>query len=135
MNKILALFWKDKRSKVSFSAGVLSLLAVISFVIMWLTTSYEAAETPEIVIVCTLLAAAVAVVSSYQNWFHAVSLAAFVLSVVSLFVMLAGRLSYLAFYFSGDAMATGLSPMLVAAVVFALLAVIANALAIFSEEV
>lgn len=134
MNKILALLWKDKRSKISLSAGVLSVLATIFYVIMWLTTPYEATETPEMVIAFTLLAAAVAVVASYKNWFHVVNLASFVLAVVALFVMLAGRISYLAFYFSGDAMATGLSPMLVAAVIFALLTVVATATAIFVEK-
>ena len=134
MNKILAQLWKDNRSKISFSAGVLNVLAVIFYVIMWLTTPYEATETPVIVIACGLLAGAVAVVASHKNWFHVVSLSAFVLAVVTLFVMLSGRISYLAFYFSGDAMATGLSPMLVAAVICALLTVIATATAIFVEK-
>lgn len=134
MNKVLALLWKDKRSKISLSAGVLSVLTVIFYVIMWLTTPYEASETPELVIAFALLAAVVAVVASYKNWFHVVNLIAFILSVVALFVLLAGRISYLAFYFSGDAMATGLSLMLVASVIFALLTVVATAMAIFVEK-
>lgn len=134
MNKIVALFWKDKRSKISLIAGACSILAVIFYVIMWLTTSYEATETPGLAIAMGLVTAVLCVLSSFKNWFHVVGLAGFVCSVVTLFVIVAGRVSYLAFYFSGDAMATGLSPMLVAALIFAFAAVVINAVAIFADK-
>ena len=135
MSKFVDLFWKDNRSRISLSAAVLNVLAVIFYVIMWLTTPYEATETPVLAIVFALLAAAVSVAASHKNWFHAVNLAGFVLSVIAMFVMIAGRISYLAFYFSGDAMATGLSPMLVAALICSLAAVVASVAAVFSEKV
>lgn len=134
MNKILNIVWKDNRSRLSLITGVLSLFTFIFYVIMWQTTRAETAEMPAVVITFSVLTAIIAVVAMYKNWFHAVNLVAFVSSVITLFVMIAGRVSYLAFYFSGDAMATGLSPMLIIALIFALLTVIAAAVAIFLEK-
>ncbi len=134
MKKILTQLTKDKRSDLSLAAGALSVLATVFFIIMYLSTSYEVTEKPVVVITVALLAAVTALIGAYKNFFHVVNLASFILSVVALLVMVSGRVSYLAFYFSGDAMATGLSPMLVAAFVCALLAMIADAAAIFVEK-
>lgn len=134
MNKIMNIILKDNRSKLSVITGALSLLTFVFFVIMWQTTRAETSEMPMIVIIFSLVTAIVSVAATYKNWFHAVNLVAFISSVITFFIMIAGRVSYLAFYFSGDAMATGLSPMLVVALIFALFTVISAALAIFFEK-
>lgn len=133
MKKFLHSLWQEKQSRYSLLAGGFSLLTIISFTIMYQITSYEATEMPELVLLSGVLACVAALVGSWRNWFHVLHLTAFVGAVCALFLMLSGRISYLAFYFSGDAMATGLSPMLVAAFVFALGAVVLDAMAIFSE--
>lgn len=134
MNKIMNIILKDNRSKLSVITGALSLLTFVFFVIMWQTTRAETSEMPMIVIIFSLVTAIGSVAATYKNWFHAVNLVAFISSVITFFIMIAGRVSYLAFYFSGDAMATGLSPMLVVALIFALFTVISAALAIFFEK-
>lgn len=128
------LFFKDKRSAASFLSGCAMLLALLFFVIMWQTTKTESAEKPMLVILLSALSAAFAILASIKNILHIPSLAAFALSVAAFFALLTGRVSYLAFYFSGDAMATGLSTFLVLSAILMLTGIVAATIALFSEK-
>lgn len=135
MNKILAHIWKDGRSRFSLLASGLSILTCIFYLLMWLTTPYEATEMPVAVIALAIVTAVVLLAASVKNLFHVVNLAGFTLAVVTLFTFIAGRVSYLAFYFSGDAMATGLSPLFIVTLIFSFLTVVVTAIALFAEKV
>lgn len=112
----------------SLCAMAASLLGIICFAVL-ITSSFESTETPAAVIgtavACTLLSA---LCFFWKDLFHALSTAAFFTSLGALSSFTAGRVSYLAFYFSGDVMGTGLSPLFFLSAIFFGLAVIFSAL-------
>lgn len=109
-------------------------LAVLGCVM--LMNAYAAESGENVTAVCLLLIAclAVNVVSIFWDYGRIVSLVAFVLSVVSFFYMLAGRISYLAFFMSGDVMGTGLSLFLILAVIFMLGVIAADVVAMCAKK-
>lgn len=112
----------------SLCAMAASLLGIICFAALT-AGSFESTETPAAVIgtaaACTLLGA---LCFFWKDLFHALSTAAFFASLGALSSFTAGRVSYLAFYFSGDVMGTGLSPLFFLSAIFFGLAVIFSAL-------
>lgn len=128
MNNKVSLKERTISSWASFGALGASLLGIICFAVL-ASDSFESTETPAAVIglaaVCALLGA---VCFFWKDLFHALSIAAFFTSLGALGSFAAGRVSYLAFYLSGDVMGTGLSPLFVLSGVFFVLAVIFAAL-------
>ena len=130
MSKLL----QDKHAIRCFIACALALLSLVSFIIMVQTTPYEASEQPAKVIVLSAVCALLAAAAGIRNLFHVPGAAAFALAVLTFFTFISGRVSYLAFYFSGDAMATGFSPMFAVTAVLMLAGVVVSAIALFAEK-
>lgn len=124
MNNKMSLKERVTSSWASLGALGASLLGIICFAIL-VSSSFESTETPAAVIgmacACALLGA---VCFFWKDLFHALSIAAFFTSLGALGSFVAGRVSYLAFYLSGDVMGTGLSPLFILSAVFFVLAVI-----------
>lgn len=124
MNSKLSLKERAASNWASLGALGVSLLGIICFAALS-SGSFESTETPAAVIgmaaACALLAA---VCFFWKDLFHALSIAAFFTSLGALGSFVAGRVSYLAFYLSGDVMGTGLSPLFILSAVFFVLAVI-----------
>lgn len=77
-------------------------------------------ETDENVLLVTLLgigSLALGLCTAWKDLLHLPSLLTFIAATLTLCQFLAGRVSYLAFYFSGDVMNTGLSPWFIAALI------------------
>lgn len=128
MNTNTSMNERIRSSWASLCALATSLLGIACFAAL-ISGSFESTETPAAVIgtaaACALLSA---VCFFWKDLFHALSAASFFASLGALGAFTAGRVSYLAFYFSGDVMGTGLSPLFILSAVFFVLAVIFAAL-------
>ena len=113
-----------KSNWASLCALGTSLLGVICFAAL-ISGSFESTETPAAVIgmaiACALLCTICFV---WKDMFHALSVAAFFTSLGTLGAFIAGRVSYLAFYLSGDVMGTGLSPLFILSAILFVLTVV-----------
>lgn len=87
-------------------------------------------EQPEIIYAFTALALAACIAAGYKDWFGALSLAIMLFTSVAFFIFIAGRASYLAYYFSGDVMGTGLAASFVIGVIFYLAAFVLSVLSV-----
>lgn len=96
--------------------------------------STEATENPATVIALAVVAMAFCALTAFKDYFKIPSLLAFVFTFVAFAVFVSGRVSYVAFYFSGDVMNTGLSPLFVVSFVFFLLAAVASASAVCLKQ-
>lgn len=125
-----------KSNKRSIAALVAENLTLAATGCVMLMNSYAAESGENVLAACLLLIACLAVniVCVFWDFGKIVSLAAFVLSVVSFFYILAGRISYLAFFMSGDVMGTGLSLFLILALVFMLGAIAADVVAMCAKK-
>ena len=87
---------------------VLLVIALGSFLLL-ASVSFEGSEN--VPLVAGLIGAALLlhVLTGIKDMLHLPSLAAFVATASAMSAFVAGRVSYLAFYFSGDIMNTGLS--------------------------
>lgn len=118
----------------SLAALVLLVVGVIVFSAL-ANVSVEATETPSVVIAMAVVAIVLCAFTAFRDYFKIPSLLAFIFSLVTFASFIKGRVSYVAFYFSGDVMDTGLSPLFVVSFILMLLAVIASAMAIcFKQE-
>ncbi len=98
-------------------------LSVISFVMLH-QASYEASENTALVIILAVITLILGIVGQIFDVKKIVSLAAYVMSVVTLCSLVAGRVSYLGFYLAGDVMNTGLSVFFVTTVIFMILGIV-----------
>lgn len=103
-------------------ATVLLLLLGLIFFSVLFNVSVEGDEQPALILTLTILSILLLLLSAYKDFFHVPSLIAFVLTTIVLFVFITGRVSYLAYYFTGDIQGTGLSPFFILSFVFFLLA-------------
>ena len=113
-------------SALSLAVFVCSIIAVVDFGLLR-AVSVESSENAALVVTAFVFCILVSGLSCVFDWHKIASLAAFVLSVISLCALFKGRISYLAFFFSGDILGTGLSWYLLLAAIFAFAAVICSA--------
>ncbi|MDE6589311.1 MAG: hypothetical protein K2K53_02960, partial [Oscillospiraceae bacterium] len=73
-------------------------------------------------------------IASYKDYAKVPSIVAYAATTALFFSLIEGRVSYLAFYFSGDVLNTGLSPYLVASLVLFLLAMICTLFAVICKQ-
>lgn len=126
-----------QKKAIGFYATVLTFLCLlaglISFIVL-IQGPVEADENPTMVIVLAIAAMALCLVAAYRDLFKVPTLAAFVCTVALTFFYIRGRVSYLAYYFSGDVMGTGLSPMFIVGAVCFITALAASACGMCMEQ-
>lgn len=128
-------FLETKEKGFYCSAAAVVLFAAGLVVYRMLTAiSFETTERPLLVVLFTFAAILFCMIASYKDFGKVPSLLAYALSTIAFFTMLEGRISYLAFYFSGDVMNTGLSPYMIIVFVCYLLAAFFSLLAVIFEE-
>ena len=126
----------EKKEKGFFcSAASIVLFAIgLVFYRMLTAVSFETTERPIVVILAAFAAILFSLIASYKDFGKVPSILAYTASTVAFFTLLEGRASYLAFYFAGDVMNTGLSPYMIAAFVCFLLGMLAALFAVIFEE-
>ena len=86
--------------------------------------SQEATEAPATVIGLAVVAMVLCLAAAVYDFKRIFSLAAFVLVSFMFFNFIGGRVSYLAYYFSGDILGTGLSPYFIVSAIFFVISLI-----------
>ena len=112
-------------SVLSLAALVCSIIALADFFLLR-AVSVESSESVGLVVTMFVLSILVTGLCCVFDWNRVVSLAASALSIISLCALFRGRISYLAFFFSGNILGTGLSWYLLLAAIFATAAVVCN---------
>lgn len=120
-------FWFSLLAVVLFAAGLV-------FYRMLTSVSFETTERPVLVILFAFGAILMSLIAAYKDWSKVPSILAYAAATVAFFTLLEGRTSYLAFYFSGDVMNTGLSPCMTGSFVCFLLGMLAALFAVIFEE-
>ncbi len=110
-------FWFAIASVVLLFVGVICFGALTN-------VSFELDENPALIITFCVLAMVLLLVACWRDFFKALSLVAVMFVSIVLFAFISGRVSYLAYYFSGDILGTGLSPLFVVSLVCFVLAFI-----------
>ena len=113
------------------------LLSLVGALLFWLLSqaSVEATETPALVIGFSAACIVLCIVAAIKDFFKVPTLLAFVSAMIAFGAFAGGRVSYVAFYFSGDVMNTGLSPLFIVSAVCFLLAIVTSVMAIcFKQE-
>lgn len=87
---------------ITIAALIAALLGILFFH-MLTAESFESSEQPAAV------TAVFCVLTAWKDIFKVFSLGAFIAATVTFFTFVSGRISYVAFYLSGDIMNTGLS--------------------------
>ena len=122
-----------KTMPLTIAAMVMSVLEFISFYFLS-CVSFESSENVPLVLVFIALSfVAEAILLVFDKW-HIVSFFSFALAVISLFAMIGGRVSYLAFFFSGDITGTGLSIYLLTGLAFAVAAVASDVVLVLKKR-
>ena len=116
------------------AAAVIFFAAGLVFYRMLTAVSFETTERPLLVTLFTFAAILFSMIASYKDFGKVPSILAYAASTVAFFTMIEGRGSYLAFYFSGDVMNTGLSPYMIVTFVCYLLATLCALFAVIFEE-
>ena len=125
---------KSKGFCFAVSAALCTLLGLIFFIVLT-GVSFETSEQPLLIVVLAFVTLLFELIVCFKDYCRVFSVASFILALVTFFCFVAGRVSYLAFYFTGDVLDTGLSAYFVLAFVFLLLAAVASVLAIvFKQE-
>lgn len=97
--------------------------------------SQEASESPATVTGLAVAAIVVCLAAALFDFKRIFSLAALVLVSFMLFNFIGGRVSYLAYYFSGDILGTGLSPYFIVSAVFFIVSLVCAICAVcFSQK-
>lgn len=135
MNKIKR-FFGNKAIGFYFDLATLvfMLLSLCVFSVL-AKVSYQIDEKPEAITAFCIVAMVVSVVAGYKDWFRAVTLLNLVFTSAALFTFVYGRVSYVVYYFAGDIMETGLSPLFILCALFLILGLVSSVLAIcFKQE-
>ncbi len=128
-------FLKNKEKGFYCSAAAIVLLAIgLVFYRMLTAVSFETTERPVLVILTAFGAILFSLIASYKDFGKVPSILSYAAATLAFFLLLEGRASYLAFYFSGDVMDTGLSPYMVGSFVCFLIAMVAALFAVIFEE-
>lgn len=117
----------------SLTAALCLLLGVIFFAALT-GVSEEATESPATVIAFAVVGLLLCLLTAVKDIFKLPSLVAMTFAFMTFGAFIKGRISYLAFYFSGDVMNTGLSPLFILSFIFILLAAIASCMAVFLNQ-
>ena len=120
-------FWCSAAAIVLFAVGLV-------FYRMLTAVSFETTERPVLVILFAFAAILFSLIASYKDYGKLPSILAYADATVTFFTLLEGRASYLAFYFTGDVMHTGLSPYMIGSFVCFLLGMLAALFAVIFEE-
>lgn len=135
MNKVKQFF---KQKSIGFYFNLATLIFMIIAVICFsqlIKVSEIMEEQPAAVIALCIVAVLISIAAGYKDWFRALTIAELVFVSATFFLFIGGRVSYLAYYFSGDIMGTGLSPLFILSAVFMVIALVASILAIcFKQE-
>ncbi len=107
----------------SLAAVIVLIIGVACFAVL-ADVSVEASETPGTVIGLAVAAIVMCLVAGVFDFKRIFSLAALVLVSFMFFNFIGGRVSYLGYYFSGDILGTGLSPLFIASAVFFVLSLV-----------
>lgn len=117
-----------------------SLVAILSTVVgliffrMLTVVSVEQSERPVLVITLAFVAILFDLIATYKDYAKVPSIVAYAITTALFFSLLEGRVSYLAFYFSGDVLDTGLSPYLVIAFLLFFLAMVFTLFAVVCKQ-
>ena len=107
-------------------------LIMVFYGSMVATTTAETTEVPGTVYLFLGLALGFAIVNIFGDFFYVVRPAMFCFTTLAFFNAIEGRVSYLAFYFTGDAMNTGLSLFLILWAIFFILLLVYEVMLIFN---
>lgn len=110
-----------------------ALIGLISFFLLT-TKGFESTELPTVVIGSAVATVLFGVLTAWRDLLRVFSLLNFVLATITFFAFLSGRISYLAFYFSGDIMGTGLSPFFLLSAIAFLAALVLSAMALYFPQ-
>ncbi len=125
---------KNKMRTISAIVAAECIFVVMACILLLNAYSPESGENVGGIILLLFFTLAVNFVCIFIDYFKLISLASFIMSVVSFCVILASRISYLAFFFSGDVMGTGLSLFFIFALLFMAFAVAGGAVAVCSPK-
>ena len=92
---------KGKGFYATMTTAVCLLAGILCFVVL-LQGPVEADENPALVICLAVAALVLCLVSAYKDFFKLPTLAAFICTTIAAIFYLRGRVSYLAYYFTGD---------------------------------
>lgn len=124
---------KGKGFYATMTTAVCLLAGILCFVVL-LQGPVEADENPALVICLAVAALVLCLVSAYKDFFKLPTLAAFICTTIAAIFYLRGRVSYLAYYFTGDVLGTGLSPAFVLGAVCFLTALAASICGMLLEQ-
>lgn len=125
---------KNKMRTISSIVAAECILIAMACFMLMNAYSPESGENVGGVMLLLFFALAVNAVCIFIDYFKIISLASFVMSLVSFCMILSGRISYLAFFFSGDVMGTGLSLFLILALLLMILAIAGGIVAVCSPS-
>ena len=129
MNKVVA-FLKSKTfgEWASVATALLTVFGLIFYACL-ISVSFETTEAPAAVIVLGIVTIALAAVAFFKDFFQVVTIAECAAAFITFSLFVKGRVSYFAFYITGDVMDTGLSPFFVIAAGFFVLAMVSAVIA------
>ena len=110
-----------------------TVLGLVCFLLLT-ANSFESSEQPGAVIAVAAVTVVLCAVTAWKDVFHVPSLAAVVMATVTFFLFLSGRISYVAFFLSGDVMGTGLSVYFVCSAVFFLAAMALSVAVLYQKQ-
>lgn len=124
---------KDKGFYATVATMLCLLAGIICFALL-LQGPTEADENPPLVIGFAVAALVSCLAAAYKDLFKFPTLAAFVCTTLATFLYLRGRVSYLAYYFTGDVLGTGLSPAFVLGAICFIAALVASICGMLLEQ-
>ncbi len=128
-------FFSKKGKGYLFSLAALLFTAIgLIFFRMLTAVSVEQSEHPALIIGLAFGSIFLNLIATYKDYAKVPSIAAYATTTALFFSLIEGRVSYLAFYFSGDVMNTGLSPYLVTALVLFLLAMVCALFSVICKQ-
>lgn len=118
---------KKKNLGFYFETGnVLCMILGLILFISMISTTNETTDKTVLVLLIGIISIVCGSICLYKDFFKSMSLISFIASTITLFAFICGRVSYVAFYLSGDVMGTGLSPLFVLSFVFLLMSFICS---------
>lgn len=97
-------------------------------------SAFESSENPVVIYTFAAVCCAASLITVVKDVCKLFSWAAFVSATITFFVFFSGRISYLAFFLSGDVMNTGLSPFFVLSCIAYFAAMVTSILAMTMSQ-
>lgn len=103
-------FFRSKGLGYWFTLGttVFLFLSLLAFILLF-RESTVIEERPAAVIALISIAIVISLAVGFKDYYNILSIVLFAVTIASFFLFIYGRVSYLAYYFSGDIQGTGLS--------------------------